>query len=304
MRTIWNPWHGCRRVSEGCAHCYMYFLDRLRGADGSRVYTTEAFDYPVRRDRKGRYAVPPGVTLWVCMTSDFFLEEADVWRADAWRMMRERCDVAFLLITKRVSRIAECLPSDWGSGYENVICYATAENQKRAAERVPLLLELPFAHRGVACSPLIGAVDLSPWLGSGKIERVMCGGENYDGARPCRWEWVTDLASQCRAANVSFTFFETGNVFVKDGKTYRLSGKRLQAKWLTSPASASKDAPTRLTCAHPWDFLSATRSAARRFFACTATPAAVVRSVPDAQTAASARPHEPIAEAKTFYDFC
>ncbi|MBR1896932.1 MAG: DUF5131 family protein, partial [Pyramidobacter sp.] len=30
MRTIWNPWHGCRRVSEGCAHCYMYFLDRLR----------------------------------------------------------------------------------------------------------------------------------------------------------------------------------------------------------------------------------------------------------------------------------
>ena len=230
MRTIWNPWHGCRRVSEGCAHCYMYFLDRLRGADGSRVYTTEAFDYPVRRDRKGRYAVPSGVTLWVCMTSDFFLEEADVWRADVWRMMRERCDVAFLLITKRVSRIAECLPSDWGSGYKNVICYATAENQKRAAERVPLLLELPFAHRGVACSPLIGAVDLSPWLGSGKIERVMCGGENYDGARPCRWEWVTDLASQCRAANVSFTFFETGNVFVKDGKTYRLSGKRLQSE--------------------------------------------------------------------------
>ena len=24
---IWNPWHDCHKVSEGCAHCYMYFLD-------------------------------------------------------------------------------------------------------------------------------------------------------------------------------------------------------------------------------------------------------------------------------------
>ena len=230
MRTIWNPWHGCRKISEGCAHCYMYFLDRQRGADGSRVYRTGAFDYPVQRDRRGRYAVPSGATLWVCMTSDFFLEDADEWRNDVWAMMRERSDVVFLLITKRILRIARCLPSDWGKGYENVVCYATAENQKRADERVPMLLKLPFRHRGVTCSPLLSAVDLSPWLGTGLIERVHCGGENYDGCRPCRWEWVTSLAAQCRSANVSFTFFETGTVFVKDGHVYRLPSKRLQSE--------------------------------------------------------------------------
>lgn len=230
MRVFWNPWHGCRRVSEGCENCYMYFLDALRGADGSRVYKTAAFDYPVCRDRRGRFAVPSGMILWVCMTSDFFLDAADAWRPDAWNMMRERSDVGFLLITKRPERIAGHLPSDWGAGWENVILYVTAENQRRADERVPILLALPFRHKGVTCSPLIGPVDLSAWLAGGGIERVMCGGENYGGARPCAYDWVKSLAAQCRAAQVSFSFFETGTVFVKDGRTYRLPSKRLQSE--------------------------------------------------------------------------
>ena len=169
-------------------------------------------------------------------------------------MMRERCDVAFLLITKRVSRIAQCLPSDWGDGYENVICYATAENQRRAEERVPLLLDLPFKHRGVTCSPLLGFVDLSAWLKSGKIERVHCGGENYDGARPCHWEWVQSLAAQCRRENVSFTFFETGNVFVKDGKTYRLSPKRLQSEMAHKSGASFEGRPHRFDLRTPLGF--------------------------------------------------
>ena len=41
MHDIWNPWHGCVKVSEGCAHCYMYYLDKVRGqADGSEIYRT------------------------------------------------------------------------------------------------------------------------------------------------------------------------------------------------------------------------------------------------------------------------
>ena len=38
---IWNPWHGCHKVNEGCQHCYMYFLDGKRGIDTSKVYRTE-----------------------------------------------------------------------------------------------------------------------------------------------------------------------------------------------------------------------------------------------------------------------
>ena len=42
MHDIWNPWHGCRKKSEGCEHCYMYFLDGLRGKNGADIYRTGA----------------------------------------------------------------------------------------------------------------------------------------------------------------------------------------------------------------------------------------------------------------------
>ncbi|MDE6287246.1 MAG: phage Gp37/Gp68 family protein, partial [Muribaculaceae bacterium] len=46
MHDIWNPWHGCTKISEGCRHCYMYFLDRRRDKDGSDIYRTQSFNYP------------------------------------------------------------------------------------------------------------------------------------------------------------------------------------------------------------------------------------------------------------------
>ena len=73
MHDIWNPWHGCIKCSEGCDHCYMYFLDRMREQDGSNIYKTKGgFRKPVQKDRKGRYKIQSGETVRVCMTSDFF----------------------------------------------------------------------------------------------------------------------------------------------------------------------------------------------------------------------------------------
>ena len=34
-RDIWTPWHGCRKYSEGCDHCYMYYLDAQRDRSGA-----------------------------------------------------------------------------------------------------------------------------------------------------------------------------------------------------------------------------------------------------------------------------
>ena len=42
MHDIWNPWHGCVRISEGCANCYMYTLKSLR-AECVRQNVTFAF---------------------------------------------------------------------------------------------------------------------------------------------------------------------------------------------------------------------------------------------------------------------
>lgn len=230
MHDIWNPWHGCIKKSEGCQHCYMYFLDKQRGGDGRRIYKVKNnFDYPLSKDKNGRYKIKSGEIIRVCMTSDFFLEEADEWRKDAWKIIKKRSDVAFMLITKRPERIASVLPPDWGNGYENVFLNITCENQKRADERIPILFELPFKHKGIMAAPFIGAVSLKNYLPAGQIEQVIAGGENYDGSRPLYYEWVKQLYDECVAANVTFCFLETGTNFVKDGRMYRLPNKRLQS---------------------------------------------------------------------------
>ena len=98
MHDIWNPWHGCRRCSEGCQNCYMFYLDNLRGNDGGDIRrNANAFRYPLSKDRAGNYKVKSGETIRVCMTSDFFLAEADPWRDEAWQIMRKRPDVKFFL---------------------------------------------------------------------------------------------------------------------------------------------------------------------------------------------------------------
>jgi protein gp37 len=231
MHDIWNPWHGCIKKSEGCEHCYMYFLDKKRDRDGSNIYRTKnGFDYPLQCDRKGTYKIKSGELIRICMTSDFFLAEADNWRNDAWEIMRKRRDVKFFLLTKRPERVPYCLPSDWDNGWENIFFNVTCENQLRADERIPLLLALPFRHKGIMCAPFIGPISIQNYLSAGQIEQVICGGENYDGSRPCNFDWIRQLHTECAESDVTFCFIETGTNFIKDGKTYRLTDKRLQSE--------------------------------------------------------------------------
>ena len=231
MHDIWNPWHGCVKCSEGCQNCYMYFLDRVHGRNGAEIYRTRAgFNYPLQTYKNGKYKIQSGELIRVCMTSDFFLEEADEWRNKAWDIMKERSDVKFFLLTKRPQRVKQCLPPDWGNGWENVFFNVTGENQRRADERIPILLDLPFKHKGIMCAPFIGEVSIEKYLSDGQIEQVICGGENYDGARPCNFEWVKKLRQECEKYNITFCFIETGTNFIKDGKKYHIPKKLVQSE--------------------------------------------------------------------------
>lgn len=231
MHDIWNPWHGCIKKSEGCENCYMYFLDKQRNQDGARIYRVKNnFNYPLQKGKNGAYKVMSGEQIRVCMTSDFFLEEADEWRQEAWKIMKQRSDVVFFLLTKRPERVEKCLPPDWDDGWENIFFNVTCENQKRADERIPLLFGLPFKHKGIMVAPFVGEVSLKEYLPEGQIEQVICGGENYDGCRPLNYDWVKQLYDECVAFDTTFCFIETGRYFIKDGKTYHLGDKVLQSK--------------------------------------------------------------------------
>ena len=105
---IWNPWHGCVKFSEGCKNCYVYRRDESIGKDASHVEKTQNFDLPVRRKKDGQYKIPAGSTVYACMTSDFFLDKADCWRQEMWHIIKQRSDVSFIIITKRIARFEVC----------------------------------------------------------------------------------------------------------------------------------------------------------------------------------------------------
>lgn len=143
-------------------------------------------------------------------------------------MIRRRPDVTFSLLTKRAERIKDCLPSDWGDGWDNVSFSVSCENQERLEQRMPYLLDLPAKHRWVSLKPFIGEIDIADYLATGKIETVLAGGENYLGSRSLHWEWVKKVYDACVENDVQFIFGQTGNVFIMDGKEYKIRSRTEQ----------------------------------------------------------------------------
>lgn len=219
----WNPWHGCTKISAGCKYCYVYRQDEMYGSKVSSnlCMRNNSFDLPVKKKRDGSYKIPPGKMVFTCFTSDFLLKDADCWRGECWRMIRERKDCMFYFFTKRIHRFEKCMPSDWNNGYNNVIVGCTVENQEMADFRLPIFKELPIKHKTIIVSPILERVDISRYLDR-SIEEVSVGGESGTEARPCDYEWILDLRRQCVEADVPFRFHQTGARFIKDNKMYRI----------------------------------------------------------------------------------
>lgn len=221
--NIWNPWHGCHKISAGCANCYMYRRDAMYDKDSAVVQKTSSFNLPLKKSKDGGYKLSANDGyVYTCMTSDFFIEEADSWRIDVWQMIRIRSDLHFVIITKRIDRFNCVLPFDWGDGYDNVTICSTCENQQTADYRLPILLSLPIKHREIIHEPMLEAVSIEKYLESGLIENVTCGGESGDNARLCRYDWILNTREQCRRFSVPFYFKQTGARFEKDGHIYNI----------------------------------------------------------------------------------
>ncbi len=226
MSLLWSPWHGCHKCSPGCLNCYVFYLDGFHDVDASIVHRSKTnFNLPLKKNRQGEYKIEKGSEVATCFTSDFFIKEADEWRAEAWEIIKKRPDVKFLICTKRPERIEFCLPEDWGEGYANVGFAVTCENQAMAEKRLPIFLDIKATKKFIFVSPILEAVDLEKFLITGKFDRVCVGGESYTNARPCDFEWVKKIYLTCKKCKVEFDFHQTGSNFLKDGKIYKIKHK-------------------------------------------------------------------------------
>lgn len=205
-----NPWMGCVKVSAGCANCYAESLVTGRmgrdvwGADKPRHVTSESnWRNPVKWNRKAA-AQGRRDRVFCASLCDVFEDHAtaNATRPDLWSLIRETPNLDWLLLTKRPQRIFECLPSDWGDGYQNVWLGTSIENNE-VAERARILAEVPAVVRFISYEPALGQIDRVPLEG---IDWLIVGGESGSGFRPMDPDWAREARDRCRAEGVAFFF--------------------------------------------------------------------------------------------------
>ena len=225
----WNPWRGCKKCSIGCLHCYIHKGDAKRKINTNEIVKTKDFNKPIAKLKNGTYRMKSGL-IYTCFSTDFLIEEADIWRNDVWKMIKERNDSMFLFLTKRIERFTQCIPSDWGDEYDNVIVCCTVENQENVDKKLSIFQTLPIKHKQIVAQPLIEKIDIEKYLDD--IEQVTVGGESDVNARIIEYDWVLSIREQCIRKNINFIFRQCGTHFIKDGKLYNLKTRYLcsQAK--------------------------------------------------------------------------
>jgi protein gp37 len=154
------------------------FRDPLKWADGRKVFT--------------------------CSWSDFFIEDADPWRAEAWDIIRQTPQHTYQILTKRPELIRERLPEDWGAGWPHVWLGVSVETQQYASERIPVLLATPAALRFLSCEPLLGRITFPlPCRESvfwGGVRWIIVGGESGSPHRVMDMRSLGEVVTACRDA--------------------------------------------------------------------------------------------------------
>ncbi|NJO28538.1 MAG: DUF5131 family protein [Richelia sp. SL_2_1] len=137
------------------------------------------------------------------------MQEADIWRGEAWEIIKNTPEFIYQILTKRPERILGCLPSDWEEGYPNVWLGTSVENND-TRHRIEILSTLPAAVRFVSFEPLLEYVDLNFDLSTQmRIDWAIFGGEsgNETGKyryRPCEVEWMAKMIGEIRVLTPVF----------------------------------------------------------------------------------------------------
>jgi protein gp37 len=263
-RVVW----GCAHASPGCEHCYAESLAHRYRKGGP--FTAPAmrgrtpFLDEVELRRMLTYRPASGHRVFVGDMTDIFGD----WVPDAlldrlFAVFALRLDVTWQVLTKRADRLRDYMTdlereARWMTATADLIelfdldevglpvlalrdpwlplrnCWVgvSAEDQRRADERIPALLQTPAAVRFVSAEPLLGPVTFRRGqlgavadcdecrvrnvrvdedgccLGCGAdalsygLDWVIVGGESGPGARICEMQWVRTVVSQCRDAGV------------------------------------------------------------------------------------------------------
>lgn len=208
--ATWNPWQGCLKVSPGCKQCYMYRDKERYGQDPKTVIRSSpaTFNAPLKWGEPRK--------VFTCSWSDFFIEQADNWRDDAWNIIRQTPHLTYQILTKRPENIARRLPDDWGDGWPNVWLGVSVESAQYH-HRIITLSDIPSRIRFVSYEPALGPVDFEPVMSLGLIDWLISGGESGHSPRPANLDWFRQARADCQKWNVAYFHKQHGGSGKIDG---------------------------------------------------------------------------------------
>lgn len=239
----WNWLQGCVKktieiegrvkLREECRNCYMY-RDKRRYGKRPEVVVRSApatFNKPLKLQKEVEQGLRPNFQdrlVFACSWSDWNNPEGDLWRPEAWDIVRQCPDLIFQILTKLPQRMNDHLPPFWDEIKDRCWVGVSCGYQEAAEQMIPELLKIPATTRFLSCEPLLGPLCLTHpadnWLAEytdgemrsnspirpPQIHWVIAGGESGPGARPCHPNWVRSLRDQCQASGVAFFMKQWG----------------------------------------------------------------------------------------------
>lgn len=228
--ATWNPTTGCTKVSPACANCYIERTIPFRTKGRKFVNGHIPLElHPNRLDWPSKWKEPRMV--FVNSLSDLFHQDVPFeYVKRVLDVMAREQRHTFQVLTKRPERLLEF--TQWMAGADdisiagwprNVWLGVSAENQRMADLRIPILLRVPAARYFISAEPLLGAINLRRvWDERGRpadisLDWVIVGGESGPRVRPTDPQWVRDIRDQCVEAGVPFFFKQWGGTTAKSG---------------------------------------------------------------------------------------
>lgn len=237
--TITAGVYGCDPISEGCRLCWsarlastrFRHLPKYAGLTTGRAFNGTVRIVPEEADEPLHLRKPRG-RIFVASKADLFHHLVPAEHvARLFAAMIAAPQHTYQLLTKRGPRMEKMLrsaefwqlvsdrlgelwhcppPAPLTMVPEWIWIGVSVEDQKAVRRRVPPLLRTPALTRWLSVEPLLGPVDLSPYLTGPAIHWVVVGGESGTDAYAMHPAWVRTVRDQTVAAGVAFFFKQWG----------------------------------------------------------------------------------------------
>lgn len=220
----YNPWIGCQIVTEAeCGDCYArrwaarHRLNVWGPLTHSPRHVTRTGHDPLSWNRQAEHE-GRRFKVFCASLADVFEPHPDVREARLrlWETIERTPSLDWQLLTKRSKFIQRLVPASWLQHWPaHVWVGASVGTQVAAAKRIPYLLDVPASLRFLSCEPLVEPVTLVPWLTTGGLHWVICGGYSGSQHRPMDVAWARALKAECEHYGVAFFMKQLGTVYAK-----------------------------------------------------------------------------------------